>query len=150
MSQYKSPVAAVTQLNLTTNCPSPGRVVVALAGEVDMATAPALHYALLEALITHTPVVLDVDLSACTFLDCSGIRVLVAVHATGQAAGCQVWARYPQRLVRLVLEVTKLLSRFTEPPAMTADATAVRGETDSTPAVPARPVTVPASVLASA
>jgi hypothetical protein len=46
--------------------------------------------------------------------------VLVAAHATAQASGCQMWARYPQRLVRLVLEVTELLDVLTAPDDTTA------------------------------
>jgi anti-anti-sigma factor len=103
MSARTSPVPTLAHLHVETHCVSPGTVVVAVAGEVDMATAPALHAALVDALTTYTPTVVDVDLSACTFLDCSGIRVLVAAHATAQASGCQMWARYPQRLVRMVL-----------------------------------------------
>jgi anti-sigma B factor antagonist len=120
MSRHTSPVNTLAPLHVQTRCTSPGMVVVAVTGEVDMATAPALHAALQDALATYTPTVVDVDLSACSFLDCSGIRVLVAVHATANAAGCQMWARYPQRLVRTVLEVANLLDVFTahEDPAM--------------------------------
>jgi anti-anti-sigma factor len=115
MSQYTPPVIALAELHLSTRRRASGTVVVAVAGEVDAATAPELHAALLDALSVHAPTVLDVDLSGCTFLDCAGIGVLVAVHATAQATGCRLWARYPQRLVRLVLEVTDLLDLFTAP-----------------------------------
>ncbi|HEX6683271.1 MAG TPA: STAS domain-containing protein [Candidatus Limnocylindrales bacterium] len=114
-TQNKSSTATNTQLRLAICCPVPGTAAVAVAGEVDIATAPTLYAALLDALNSHTPVVLDVDLSACTFLDCSGIRVLLAAHATAQTRGCHMWIRHPRRLVRLVLEVTGLLSRFTAP-----------------------------------
>jgi anti-anti-sigma factor len=120
MSVHTSPVPVLAHMQVATRCASPGTVVVAVAGEVDMATAPALHAALLAALANYAPAVVDVDLSACTFLDCSGITVLVAAHATAQASGCHMWARYPQRLVRLVLEVTELLDVFTAPDDTTA------------------------------
>jgi anti-sigma B factor antagonist len=120
MSAYPSPARALAYMHVETRCASPGTVIVAVAGEVDMATAPALHAALVDALTTYTPTVVHIDLSACAFLDCSGIRVLVAAHATAQASGCQMWARYPQRLVRMVLEVTGLLDVFTAPNDATA------------------------------
>jgi anti-anti-sigma factor len=107
-------------MHVETRCASPGTVVVAVAGEVDMATASALHAALVDALTTYPSTVVDIDLSQCTFLDCSGIRVLVAARVTAQASGRQMWARYPQRLVRTVLELTGLLDVFTAPNDTTA------------------------------
>lgn len=115
MTQNASSIVMPTQLILATRCPKPGTASVAVAGEVDLATAPALHAALLDALHSHTPDILEVDLSECTFLDCSGIRVLVGVHAIAQIKGCRMWIRHPRRLVRLVLEVTGLLATFTAP-----------------------------------
>lgn len=111
--QHVSPVTELPYLHLTTRRTASGTVLVAVRGEIDMATGPVLHAALLDALGTHSPVIIDVDLSACTFLDASGLRVLVAAHTAAQAAGCQMWARYPRRLVRRVLEVTQLLAMFT-------------------------------------
>jgi anti-sigma B factor antagonist len=115
MSVYTSPVPTLAQMHVETHCASPGTVIVVVAGEVDLATAPALHAALVEALTTYMPTVVHIDLSACTFLDCSGIRVLVAAHSTAQASGHQMWARHPQHLVRRVLELTGLLDVFTAP-----------------------------------
>lgn len=136
MSIHTSPAPVLAHLHVQTRSLSPHRVVVAVAGEVDLATAPVLQTALADALATYTPAVIDVDLSACTFLDCSGITVLVAAHAAAQARGCQMWARYPQRLVRLVLEVTELLDMFTAP----SDAPAPRpGDKDTAgPGAPRR------------
>lgn len=113
MLPLKSP--ATTRFRLYARCPVPGVATVAIAGEVDMTTAPALHAALVDVLTTHSPVVLDVDLSACTFLDCAGLTVLVVVHEAAQAAGCQMWVAHPQGIVRRVLEMTGLLDMFTVP-----------------------------------
>jgi anti-anti-sigma factor len=60
----------------------------AVAGQVDLAIAPALHAALIDALTDRAPTDVHLDLSECTFLDCAGIGVLVAAHATAQASGC--------------------------------------------------------------
>lgn len=107
---------------LRTRHESPGTVVVAVAGEVDMATAPALHTALLDALAVYTPANLEVDLSACTFLDCSGLRVFIATRTCALAAGSQLWISSPQPMVHMVLEVTGLLNGFTRPSDNTGQA----------------------------
>lgn len=115
MSVHISPATTPSHMQLETRCAAPGTVIVTVAGEVDMATAPALYTALVTALSDHAPTVIDIDLSACTFLDCSGIRALVSARATATAGSCQMWARNPQRLVRRVLEVTGLLDVLTAP-----------------------------------
>jgi anti-sigma B factor antagonist len=115
MSVHISSGAMAANMRSATRCASPETVIVAVTGEVDLATAPALHNELLAALNDHAPAVVDIDLSACTFLDCSGISVLVSAHATAQASGCQMWAKYPQGIVRLVLEMTGLLDVLTAP-----------------------------------
>jgi anti-anti-sigma factor len=130
MSNHTSPAPTLANMHIATSCVSPGMVIVVVTGEVDMATAPALHAALLDALNDHAPAVVDLNLSACTFLDCSGIRVLVSAHATAQARGCQMWARYPQRIVRLVLEMTGLLDVFTAPDDTTAKTAGVERSAD--------------------
>jgi anti-sigma B factor antagonist len=59
-----------------------GGVVLAVTGELDLATAPRLE----EALLERTPGRrLVIDLSACTFLDSSGVRV-IATTANGMAS----------------------------------------------------------------
>ena len=47
---------------------------IALEGELDLATAPALERALARALESRAEI--TVDLSACSFIDARGIRVL--------------------------------------------------------------------------
>jgi anti-sigma B factor antagonist len=133
--------------SLNTHRQFPRTVVVGVIGEVDMTTAPALHAALLDALNSCTPAFLDVDLSACTFLDAAGLGVLVRVHATALASGCQMWARYPQRLVRLVLEVTNLLDVLIAPDAAVAART-IR-DRRHTITIPARAAKVPAMLATS-
>jgi anti-sigma B factor antagonist len=55
-----------------------GRTVVAISGELDLATAPELEEVLLERLDAGQRVVLD--LRDLQFMDSSGLRVLVAAH----------------------------------------------------------------------
>jgi anti-anti-sigma factor len=143
------PHPAITpQLHLITRRPSLGVASVAVTGEVDMATEAELKAALLGALATHHPAVLDVDLSECTFLDCSGVRVLVAVHARARAAGCLVRARDAQPAVQLVLETTGLLALLATP----ADANAVDRTAGTRPGItspcPLRAANLPTVFLA--
>lgn len=151
MSIPTSPATALASIHLQTRYGSSGTVVVAVAGEVDMATAPDLHTALLNALVVYRPAVIEVDLSACTFLDCSGLRALIGAHTAAQASGCPIWIRHPQRFVRLVLEVTRMLDMFTAPddgpddkarqtahrddPAITASGVPIEQEKDKPPSL---------------
>ena len=59
-----------------------------VAGELDLATAPALRSALDEALTFARLVVLDVR--GLTFADCAGVHVVVDAHAQSHAAGTRL------------------------------------------------------------
>jgi anti-anti-sigma factor len=61
------------------------RVVVAVRGELDLATAPELETVLLERLDAGEDVVLD--LRELEFMDSSGLRVLVTAHARATDGG---------------------------------------------------------------
>jgi anti-anti-sigma factor len=64
----------------------PGTPAVAeISGELDIASAPRLREALLSAIRRHGPAI-SVDLQGVTFLDCSGISVLLA---TARRAGLE-------------------------------------------------------------
>lgn len=72
-------------MDLTTHqLDDPGCVVVAVAGEVDLHTAPALKEALAlavdDALAAAPPKALAIDLSEVGFIDSTGLGVLVGVH----------------------------------------------------------------------
>lgn len=115
MATTFSPGTALTQLHLDSRWPSPSMAVVAVDGEVDLATADLLRDRLLGLLHEHGPTVLDVDLARVSFLDCTGIGALVAVRNAAIRAGRRVWITHPQPIVRRVLEVTGLLGLFTAP-----------------------------------
>jgi anti-anti-sigma factor len=109
--------AAPVPLRIEVSFPSPGTVRLAVAGEIDMATAPMLGMRLLTVMDAHHPAVVDVDLAEVSFLDCSGIGVLVAVRNTAEKVRCQIWLSHPQPMVAQVLEAVGLLARFTAPVA---------------------------------
>ena len=62
-----------------------GHVVVHLAGDLDVATAPRVRAALLEALACSPNVV--VECAALDFLDSTGLGVLIAARTRARTAG---------------------------------------------------------------
>lgn len=84
--------------------------VVVAQGEVDMATAPELSEAMTEAL-ERNPSKLILDLTEVTFMESSGIKVVV--HALNSLpTGCRMVLRRPQPAVRVVFEITDLAHLF--------------------------------------
>lgn len=81
-----------------------GGVVVRVAGEIDLDSAPRLADALTACLQTR-PRRVTVDLSEVVFCDCSGLNVLLTAGAGGQGALLTVvGVREP--IVALVVELT--------------------------------------------
>jgi anti-sigma B factor antagonist len=79
-------------------------VVVQVAGEIDLVTAPVLQRHLDTATASNRPTVV-IDLSATTFLDARGVGVLVATRKQVAQAGSRLVLRRPPPLVRRVLEL---------------------------------------------
>ena len=78
-----------------------GAVVVLVRGEIDLAAAPTLRDRLREA-GDRSPAVV-VDMADTTFLDSSGLHVLVRAHAERTAAGGTLVLRSPSTSVTSVL-----------------------------------------------
>ena len=76
-----------------------------LRGELDMATAVDLRRALAAA-ISLAPLVLIVDVSELTFIDSTGIGVLVGSSRKARDAGCSFVVRSPSRSVLKTLHLT--------------------------------------------
>ena len=89
------------------------RAIVALAGEIDLYTAPRLQSELAAALASGDPARLVVDMSAVEFCDSTGMNVLLAAHrrATGQGGSLELAG--PRPAVRKILQVTGLETVFT-------------------------------------
>ncbi|GAA0794851.1 STAS domain-containing protein [Spirilliplanes yamanashiensis] len=94
-----------THLDVTTTGAAHGTVRVAAVGEIDMGSAPRLHRAVLDALVGR-PAVVEVDLAGVTFMDSSGINILVACRQGAGDARVRVVNAAPQ--VLRVLTVTGL------------------------------------------
>jgi anti-sigma B factor antagonist len=78
--------------------------VLAITGEVDMASAPGLRDQL-QRLGARNVVI---DLSGVTFIDSTGLGVLVTALKRAREAGGQLTLRSPTRATRRVLDITGL------------------------------------------
>jgi anti-sigma B factor antagonist len=61
--------------------------VISLSGEVDLATIPLLHDNLVRAVAHHPGRMLVIDLDGVTFLDDSGLGVLLGAAGSARQAG---------------------------------------------------------------
>ncbi len=89
-----------------------GTVVVAVSGEVDTFTGPQLRSALLEALESG-PARLIIDLSAVTFLDSSGLGVLVGARRRMAEQGRRTVLVITSPTLLRLLAITALDRSFT-------------------------------------
>jgi anti-sigma B factor antagonist len=96
--------------------------VVGVAGEIDVATAPALRDALLGLLNRGVPS-LVVDLRAVTFIDSTGVGSLLRIHHRQGLLGGSVHFIADQPAVLRVLEVMQLTRRLHVRPTIVAIAT---------------------------
>ena len=87
---------------------SNGSSVVAIAGEIDLATAPAIANVLND--FAQESVI--VDLSAVTFIDSSGLAVLSDAHSRIRRSGGRLAIDCAQPSVRRVFEITSLSALF--------------------------------------
>lgn len=91
-----------------------GTVTVTAAGELDMTSAPELIRVLREAIRAHGPSRVDLDLTAVTFMDSTGLQVLVAAN-TDVGGGLRITGTSPA--VHRLLQLTGVLQEFGLPPA---------------------------------
>ena len=81
-------------------------IVVAIDGELDMATAAALRKPILDAIAAgHRHIV--VDLTQVTFIDSTGLSVIIGAHKRLQPAGAIAVAT-ESKMVRRVFDLTGL------------------------------------------
>jgi anti-sigma B factor antagonist len=86
-----------------------GTAALAVAGELDLATVPALKDAL--AQLEGTPA-LELDLSGVSFMDSSGLRALLTARRDAQAAGRRLRLVAVPPAVSRVLELTRTAALF--------------------------------------
>lgn len=103
-----------------------GQITVTVRGEVDLATAGALWETLQKASVAGTTLV--VDLSATSFMDSSGLDVLLRARRHLATIGSTILLRSPHERVVKLLEVSGLDRVFPLEPE--------RGPNDSEPGGP--------------
>ncbi len=89
-----------------------GAVVIAVSGDLDIATADELFREANEALRAAAPARLVLDLSGVAFLDSSGIGTLVELRNVATDTGGELLLRRPSERTRRLLEITALDSVF--------------------------------------
>src|SRR6202044_1186265 len=86
-------------------------LVVAVSGEIDIASAPKLREELLGALRRHGAR-LALDLGGVTFMDCAGVNVLLAARRHARLEGGWVRVARASRRARNILMLTGLHREF--------------------------------------
>lgn len=81
--------------------------VLRLEGEFDMAVAKQVEDQL-ASLVRSRPLAIGVDLSDVTFLDSTGLHVLLRLNATSQEEGFRLWIVRGGDEVARVFHITKL------------------------------------------
>lgn len=89
--------------------------IVSLEGELNVATADAFRAALMAAVSLRGTVV--VDMARLSYMDASGLGVLMAGRRRCAAAGCRLVLRQPTRIVEMLLNVTNATSVLAVEPA---------------------------------
>jgi anti-sigma B factor antagonist len=87
------------------------RVVIALFGDLDLASAPRLERELHEIRATQAGAVL-IDLGGLEFLDSSGISLLMRAQATAEADGWRLALGRGSEHVQKLFRLTGLLDHF--------------------------------------
>jgi anti-sigma B factor antagonist len=80
------------------------RLVVSVAGEVDLATAEELRLALERVVDSH--VCIELDLRLTTFMDSSGLAALIDTHRRLLGDGASLVLRDPSPTILRLLEIT--------------------------------------------
>lgn len=85
--------------------------VLMVRGDIDLASAPDFETSLRSAL-DSSPATITIDLAALTFIDSSGLRVLVSVSKEAESRGTTLGLRNIPRHAQRVLDITGLSERF--------------------------------------
>ncbi len=110
MVQDMSSDAIENALSINTHVENEGTVV-GVTGEVDAASADALRNAILEVIDGGAPRVV-VEMRDVSFMDSSGLRVLIAGYKAAESAGGALTVRDPSDVVVRLLDITGQLERF--------------------------------------
>jgi anti-sigma B factor antagonist len=87
-----------------------GARVLALFGELDLASAPQLEYELAQAEATGVRIV--IDLSGLEFIDSSGLHMLLSANRRSKENGHELALRRGPRAVQRLFELTHTQEQF--------------------------------------
>ncbi len=87
------------------------RTVIKVTGEVDAASADRLRNAIIEV-IDGGQAQVTVDMRDVSFMDSSGLRVLIAGYKAAESAGGALTVGNPSDVVVRLLDITGQLARF--------------------------------------
>ncbi|MEV5413568.1 STAS domain-containing protein [Thermopolyspora sp. NPDC052614] len=107
------------ELNVSTRSTT-GYAVMAIAGEIDLYTAPRLQ-AEFARLLENGPARIVIDMSGVEFCDSTGMNVLLSALKRMRERGGQLEVAAPRPAVRKILQVTGLDSVFTVHDAVPAE-----------------------------
>lgn len=83
-----------------------GTAIAVLSGEIDHHTAKMLRAELDKFVITMQPDILAIDLSGITFMDSSGIGLIIGRHKLIKECGGRLEIRSPQPYIRRMLKIS--------------------------------------------
>jgi anti-anti-sigma factor len=89
-----------------------------IAGEIDLSASDDVEEWIVEAIPDEPAMGLEVDLSAVTFLDSTGIRALVLGQQAASRKGVTMRVTGPHGRVESVLKITGVYEMLTAPPAI--------------------------------
>lgn len=95
------------------------RVVVGIAGELDLSNHPQVRAALDKAIVAG-PEVVELDLAELAFVDAAGLGVLIGCRRRAADRGVALVVRHPSEGVRRVLEATGLTEYLSRPVSIPA------------------------------
>jgi len=101
---------AMETLRVTSEQVDNGAIRVALAGELDLASAPRIEDEL-ERVERQNPSIIVLDLRELEFMDSTGLRTIVTADARAREAGRRLVVVRGSKNVQRVFEVTRLNER---------------------------------------
>jgi anti-anti-sigma factor len=109
-------VAAVDDFDVRLDPLPTGGTVLKVTGELDLATAPQVE----GLLDDDAPTPRVIDLSKCSFVDSSGLRVLVAAARRSEESGARLAVVTDEPAILRVLEITALAEMVDVHPTLDA------------------------------
>jgi len=94
-----------------------GTVTVVPEGDISLETTSVMREVLRQVVESDTGDEIDVDMSAVTFLDSSGIGMLVAAQRAAGARGKTLLLSEPGPMIKMVLEIANLQDVLVRAPA---------------------------------